>query len=174
MFTHVNLVRKICWSFHRSTGIDWKELFSEACLAYAEVIGLRDPKKGAETTWIYHCVQSRLINFCKQEKQQRSPVQLDWYEHPASLHKDILEEYTHLSEDSREIIKMVLENSLRYAITNPRLAVVQIRWDLYEQKGWPWPRVWKAMKVLKKELDKPQRTVWMKSPLQHAPVMYNT
>src|SRR5690348_14988498 len=90
MYEHVNLVRSIAWSFHRSTGIDWRELFSEATAAYFQGLKfheerhgmkLHDPSKGGKTTWIYQWIRGEMINFCKREQRFKKPTGIDdWYQ----------------------------------------------------------------------------------------------
>ena len=35
---HINLIRKIAWSFSTSTGLEFEDLFQEAALAYCEAL----------------------------------------------------------------------------------------------------------------------------------------
>lgn len=72
---HLNLLRKIAWSFYATTGIDWQELFSEAALAYCKALKSYNPNRGRITTHLWNCVKSELINFIKEEKRYRSPLQ---------------------------------------------------------------------------------------------------
>jgi DNA-directed RNA polymerase specialized sigma subunit len=69
---HLNLIRKIAWSFYSSTGIEWQELFSEASLQYCEALKSYDPEKGRITTHLWNCIKSGLINFVKKENKYRS------------------------------------------------------------------------------------------------------
>lgn len=158
MFKHVNLVRKICWSFYRSTGIEWKELFSEACSVYFEVINLREPEKGAETTWIYHCIQNRLTNFCKKELRQKNIIGIDyWYDSKIDEGvKEFFAPHTHLTPDTAFVVQMVLKNSLRYALS-ARRAIKMIKTDLHD-RGWDYARITKAIINLKAEFLPSPRT----------------
>jgi DNA-directed RNA polymerase specialized sigma24 family protein len=152
MFKHVNLVRHLAWSFHRSTGIEWKELFSEACVIYFEVVGFRDAEKGAETTWLYRCIQNRLINFCKKEQRFQNPTGIDdWYVNTTDVFQELFHPELKLSEDTKAVIEMVLQDHLRYALP-PQKAIVLIRRDLQLKKKWTGPRAWTAMRNLAFEL----------------------
>jgi len=71
---HINLIRKIAWSFHHSTDIDWQELFSEASLAYCDALQSYNPAKGKVTTHLWNCMKSRLISFMKEEEKYHSPL----------------------------------------------------------------------------------------------------
>lgn len=61
------LLHKIAWSFHRSTGIDRDELFSEACLAFVEKIESYDPSRGAQSTYITTVVSNALRDYMQSE-----------------------------------------------------------------------------------------------------------
>jgi DNA-directed RNA polymerase specialized sigma subunit len=66
---NVSMIRKLAWSFHKSTGVDYKELFSEACLAYCESLKTFNPLKGCkQTTHAWTVIQNQLCDFVKQEK----------------------------------------------------------------------------------------------------------
>lgn len=167
MFENVNLVRSIAWSFHRSTGIEWKELFSEATAAYYQGLkfhqerhglDLHDPKKGGPTTWIYQWVRAELINFCKREQRFKNPQGIDdWFTTSSSDEfSEIFTTPEHLSKDTREIVEMVLQDPIRYALP-PRKALGKIRQDLREMKRWSWPRVEAGMRNLRSEFaEEPQ------------------
>jgi hypothetical protein len=71
---HLNLIRKIAWSFYNTTGIDWQELFSEASLAYCEALKNYDPKKGRISTYLWNCIKSHLLNFIKEERKYQTPL----------------------------------------------------------------------------------------------------
>jgi len=71
---NINLIRKIAWDFHKSTGLDWNDLFQEAVLAYLESIENYDEKRGAISTYVWHYVESRLKNYLKQEKNWVFPL----------------------------------------------------------------------------------------------------
>ena len=161
MFEHVNLVRSIAWSFHRTTGIDWQELFSEATAAYftglrfheeRHGMKLHNPSKGGKTTWIYQWISTEMINFCKREKRARNPTGIeDWYSSSFDDFKELYPPQTQLSRDTQEIVKMVLQDPRRYALP-PRKAIGQIRKDLREVKKWSWPKVEEGMRNLRAEL----------------------
>ena len=67
-FENVNLVRKIAWSFHKSTGLEWNDLFQQACLAYLTALRTYDPNRGKITTHVWYCITNDLTNYIKQEE----------------------------------------------------------------------------------------------------------
>jgi RNA polymerase sigma factor (sigma-70 family) len=51
-----NLVRKIAWSFHRTTGWDYDDLYQQGCVLYLEAMSRYDPSSGTKFTtfaWIH-------------------------------------------------------------------------------------------------------------------------
>lgn len=167
MNEHINLIRSIAWNFHRTTGIQWQELFSEACLAYCESLKSYNPKKSASTTWAYHAMKNALINFCKRESEHRTPYGVEeWFESSSLPAYEFFEDLSLLSEDTQKIIRMVRKNPRRYVnrkVNTPRKSLGRIKRDLREQKKWSWPRIWRAMYMLRVELIHPnyQRTLWL-------------
>lgn len=152
MFENVNLVRKLAWSFHRTTGIDWSELFSEACMAYLEAMQSYDSSKGAKTTWAYHGIRGQLIIFCKQERRFKHPEGIeDWYSYSDDF-EELFSVEKKLSPITKEIVEMVLHDPKRYAIYPPLKAVGKIRQDLRDVKKWTWPKVEEGMRTLRAEL----------------------
>jgi len=69
-FKDINLIRKLAWSFHKSTGLDWDELFSEACWLYLKAKDTYDPKRGEFTKHAYMIVQSELIDYLRDHKRR--------------------------------------------------------------------------------------------------------
>lgn len=64
----MGLIRKIAWSFHRTTGLPVDELIGEASLAYAEVLSKYDPARGKISTYMYPRIRSWLIDYCAAQK----------------------------------------------------------------------------------------------------------
>lgn len=69
----IGLLRELAWSFHKSTGLDWDDLFQEAALAYLEAYKGYDKSKGKVTTYMWHVITSRLIDYVRREKKQMPP-----------------------------------------------------------------------------------------------------
>ena len=157
MKKYLNLIRYIAWSFHRTTGIDWEELFGEACLAYCEALQSYQPKKSEESTWIFNCVENKLINFCKMEWKHKNPVGIEgWIETTIPIpdyefFEDRFSELN-LSEDVKWIIRMILRNPQRYNVTAFKTIGIITR-DLRDKKKWQYKRIWAGMTNLRLELN---------------------
>lgn len=158
MTKHINLIRKMAWLWHQTTGVNWDDLFSEALLAYALAAQGHDPYKEASvSTFAYKRIEYRLINFCKVELRNKSIEFIDdWagaVEHSPDYEyfQEALQDY---SKDVLSIIKMVQRKPQRYSrkgITD-RQGIGNIRKDLRRKLNWTFPRINQAMQDLRLEL----------------------
>lgn len=158
MTKHINLIRKMAWMYHQTTGINWDDLFSEACLAYVLATKGHDPYKEASvSSYAYKRIEFRLIHFCKYELRNKSIEAIeDWagaiehspdYEYFQEATKDY-------SKDVMSIILMVKRKPWRYSrvgLSN-RQAVGNIRKDAARKLKWEKSRINQAMRNLRLEL----------------------
>lgn len=101
---HLNLLRKIAWSYNSTTGIEYDELFSEACLAYCQNIKKYDHTKGAVSTFLYRSVSNSLNWFAK--KYQRFIYFSDIVDESGILLYDSLDRESHTKQyPQKEIFK---------------------------------------------------------------------
>lgn len=149
----LNLIRKVARSFHNTTGYDWEELFAEAAIGYAESLQTYDPKKGSKhTTWAYKCMQNRLIVFLKKEKQNKFISRDEsWMDFPI-YQTPFFEIFDSLSDDSKIIAQMVLDDPHSYLEVPARMARGLIVNTLITKNKWTWKRVWSAFRIIKVEL----------------------
>lgn len=74
---NINMIRRLAWDFHFTTGLDFQDLFSEAILSYYEGVSAYDKSKGAKiTSFLYIRMKNHLINYCKNEKL-KSTISID-------------------------------------------------------------------------------------------------
>lgn len=162
---NINLIWEIAWSFCKTTQykIDWEELFAEACLAYLEALHVYKPEKNCkETSFAYHCMRNRLIDFCKAEFLNMRESDIYWHEEDSFLpdyeffggsftslpRSDVFKAF---SKETRTILNLISREPLKYAVP-PRKALGKIRERLRE-KGWALPKIDESIRVLKKELS---------------------
>ena len=166
---NINLIRSIAWTFYgRSKGIEWADLFGEACLAYLEAVQVYNPNKGKKSSLAYIFMRNRLLNFCESQIKFKPKKRIEYGDVTDWLYNEIIEtpeyefertfrslprsdEFKALSQDTRTIINMVLRDPLNYAIP-PGKVIIKIRKNLKENQWYPY-RIVKAMKKLREELS---------------------
>lgn len=165
----INFVRKIAWSFYYTTGIPYKELFSEASLAYFEFFHTKkrnwykEELPASELTYVKIFIESRLIEFCRQEEKNNhisidteavrsvfnslftKPVIEDnnWEAFSNDV-KKILK--VSLTEDVLEIVKVIFSSPKEFADLTIPYARVKIK-EKMEEKGW---NKWAVQEAIRK------------------------
>jgi RNA polymerase primary sigma factor len=156
---HLKVVAKIAWSFNKTTGIEFEELYSEGCLALCEAIPEYDPDKDCKlTTFIYRRVQNHLINTVKRygyvkEKFQAIPAEETGWEYGEDdpiidFNEDLSKVISTANKDVQQVINLVLQKPEIYGRQKSKFARGQIRNDLREL-GWTWERIWKTIRDTK-------------------------
>ena len=147
--TNIDLIRKIAWSFHNSTGEDWDDLFQEASLAYCEALENYNPDKGKITTYMWWCISSHLVNYLRKDYHQASHLSYieDIMEFDSPIESTPFMEA--LGEDAAEIVNMVLDYSTMFDGLSPQLAQSNITRILFQRKDWMLSRIKSAMRELK-------------------------
>ena len=103
---NINLIRKIAWSFHTTTGIELEELCAEATLAYLESLKKYDPSRGKITTYAWWYIHSHLKNYLKiNAKHTHTPSIDDVY---ADRPVRSVPFWESLSQDAQQIVDLVL------------------------------------------------------------------
>jgi DNA-directed RNA polymerase specialized sigma subunit len=158
-FKHIGIIRKLAWSFHCTTGIDFDDLVSEGILAYHESFERFDEKTHGTArstfTWIH--VKNHLITYCKKETKfnlgrhclddvnvEQSPALFSTKANP----KDIFESFT---KDAEQIAKVVLQRSKRIVVL-PENEVEPYIVSILSHKGWTPDRTLHGLQELKRAL----------------------
>ena len=135
----LDLARKVAWMYHRSSGIDHEELYSEALLAYAKALdamrrGTFDPDRVKFTTYATTAMHNRLRSAIKQRKYQAFPfVPRDEKTPQTDREVTLLDLLDGLSEDARFAVDMVLESPLDFLSISRCAAGVRVRKALRER-----------------------------------------
>jgi RNA polymerase sigma factor (sigma-70 family) len=151
MEKYLNLIRKIAWSFHKSTGIDWDDLFSEAVDCYFKALEHYDPKKSAITTFMYQYITNGLINYVNKQKEINEPLTSidveDFYYLPFHNPTPFWES---LTKDAQRIAELIYKYSQYFVCLDSEQAeqrVIQIM--THSKLGWSKERTLAGLKDLK-------------------------
>ena len=136
---NINLIRKIAWSFHNSTGEEWDDLFQEAALAYLEALKTYNPKKGKITTYMWWCITSHLKNYLKLKEKQTGHLQPE--ENLPDTKPAVPTNLENLTEDAQQIADMIVQNFVKYSTINPQQAGKEIAKQMFREKQWSWSKV---------------------------------
>lgn len=158
----INLLRKIAWKFHQSTGLDWDDLFQEAYLAYRYAMDHYDSDKKVKLSvfiWIH--VTNQLKTYHQEElnftyplrmaysKERYANVNLSAWVPSEEKYYDHHFELEELSEDAQRIADIVLSTAkkflhLSFPEVQKRLENILLR------QGWSKERVLIGIQDLKR------------------------
>ena len=163
---NINLVRKVAWRWAKRTGMEFDELFSEACLIYLEADLTYIPKEGAvkKSTYMWHMMNHRLCSLCTKETKKTMQEGSDFDElydfydtnmptpEEHLLQNEEWEEFvSSLSAEGQAICELLLENDTYINLDSPKNARGIIR-DLMQEQGWPLRKIWNGFREIKAEL----------------------
>ena len=145
---NLNLVRKIAYSFHSTTGIEMEELFSEACLAYSIAIKKHNPLICKESTFVYTCINNHLKNYIENIKKKMIPTLfIDDLKYDSAINLDIL--FEKLSREAQQIAHYILMTPFVYASMDSKKAKLKVL-KAMAKKGVPLKNIIIGMNDLEK------------------------
>lgn len=151
---HIDLIRKISWSFMITTCIDWDELFAEASLAYCEaLLKYNHEHKTKITTWAWIYMRNKLSDFVRKELFYKKVLNIDKIECCVEYEflKDKLENIP-ISKNEKELIKLTFQIEEQLENLPPKLARGRLIKTLREY-NWSWSKIWNSIRELKKHIN---------------------
>lgn len=151
--THMDLIKRIAWGFHKTTGIDYSELTAQAGYAYCKALQSYNPEKGKLKTWLCQCIKHSLINYTKEEKKFKCHVDLE-YCFATQTTKFFFEFYDELTDDCKYVVDMILKDPYQYLATPAGLVQSLIKINLFRETNWLPRRITGTINQLKLILNK--------------------
>jgi len=141
---NLNLIRKLAWSFYKTTHVDFDDLFQEAVLSYLESLKHYNPERGKLSTFLWWNVTSTLKNYVKKELEYSSPLKpLDGMNFPTNHSAPSIEEK--LNADALLILNTLQENEMEYTSLHPKEAKKLLSENLVSQ-GIPLRKIWSGVR----------------------------
>ncbi|MDD4353591.1 MAG: sigma factor [Candidatus Nanoarchaeia archaeon] len=123
---NLNFIRSIAWSFNKTTGLPYDELFSEASLAYLEAeLKYKPNSKATFETFAKKTITNALVDFCKEEQKQKH-LSLD--DVITTVYDSLItetvypEEENNFSKDVKEVIQTIFAAPEEFADVMPKFA----------------------------------------------------
>jgi RNA polymerase sigma factor (sigma-70 family) len=146
------LIKKIAWSFNKTTGIEFEELLSEAYLAFAEALQNHDPEKAKLSTWATIKIRNHLTNFIKKKTlpvTNLEDTELEPGFTPALLKSQKFWARTYdLSDDALSLIDMILKAPEEFIKKTPRESIGELTIFLRDH-NWAWNKIYKAYREIR-------------------------
>lgn len=149
---YLNLIRKIAWSFHQTTRLEWNDLFSKAIQSYYDALKKYDPAKSKITTYIHLYITLDLTNYIKQQKRINDSLStLENTEVMYYLSGDDDSFFEGLSDDANVICKNIIKHSdlfIHLKATDTKFLFLIVK--IMNEQHWPIQRIKAGIKEIKK------------------------
>lgn len=149
----LNLIRKIAWSFHHTTGMEFDDLFSEATLAYCKAEKEFNPNKGAGfSTFAFIYIRCSLLDYVHKNNRYKDHfISIQEAYHFAKKQTYQVESSLEMfsTKEAQEIANVILDSPQEFANLLPKQAIKKIGDIMINKKHWNWASVWKGVRDLK-------------------------
>jgi DNA-directed RNA polymerase specialized sigma24 family protein len=122
----MKMIRKLAWSFHRTTGLEIEDLIQEACFIWLkEQNGKRyDCRKSAFNTFAYLCMQTHLATIATKEKRRVKTADVnemlaDKSPQP-NQRAEFMSELKTLSEDAKIVMRIIFDSPYEFLCITKR------------------------------------------------------
>jgi len=144
---NINLIHKIAWSFHKSTGMDVDDLIQEASLIYLEAIKTYDPSKGKLSTYIWKVTKNHLQYFVTyQNKWNDKTISIEDVDIDKPVSRYSL--FDSLTREAKDIVDVVLSAPAEFDSLIPAKARKRVMNKL-RGKHWNMMKITQGMEELK-------------------------
>jgi len=152
------IIRRVVWSFVRSSGGEFDEMLSEAVLVYLENQAKYNPARGKLSTFIWAVVSHHLISLIKKPRVQIAEVDMDAIPSYSTPERDIVrkEEWeeliARLSPEARMVCAAILGSTWTLPIEKPKQCRGVISKEL-RRSGMSHGAIWRTFAELKEILS---------------------
>ena len=149
----MNMIRKIAWSFHHTTGLEFEDLYAEGCLWYCVSLPKYTQSKRKNvvkcSTYVYQEIQFHLLNYARKQHRhavvyvdQEDPAWTPQYEYYANgIHRDVL-----------RVMRMATDHDTPIPWSHPKVARDALR-EALREVGWTNQRIRDAIRETKKTIN---------------------
>jgi RNA polymerase sigma factor (sigma-70 family) len=132
---NIGLIRKIAWSFHSTTGLEFDDLVSQAIVYYYEGLEKYDPSRGKITTYMWYWLDGCMKNYIARQAKINSVEVIDIESNPVDVSGEVSEFFDSLTPAAQYIADMVLTAPGLFIKLNKKAARQRVV-ELLTRQGW--------------------------------------
>ena len=148
ILNHLKMIKKIAYSFHVSTGIEFEDLYQQACLIWLDTISTWNPAKSKVTTYMWNVLVNSLTSYIQKIDKYRKP--LNEYD-SAKMDEAVYQSYyfEKLSMEALAIVDLVTFNPSDFLFISKPQAINKIE-NKMSKSGWNASQIRYGIKQLEK------------------------
>lgn len=158
-----NMILQMAWKFSRQSNIHADELSSQGNLIFVEAVHAWDGTRGAFSTYLIHCLNTRLQNYVRDNSKWVHDEVADYMcerpsnDHVLTVRKLMFEQArTSLSPKAQYIIDLLLNDPAQTLNVKSEASAKAVRGALVNHlrsTGTPWSSIWGAFAEVKTMLQ---------------------
>jgi DNA-directed RNA polymerase specialized sigma24 family protein len=146
MENNINLIRKIAWSLHKTTGFDWDDIFQESYYEYLKALRTYTPDKGYLSTYVWNFIINNMLNRINVWKRE---LHLSYEESGAyEIPEEVSLFWEKLSDEAHAVGTFILQNS-RMFVCLETMEVEEKAKYILTTKGWSEDKIQQGLNDLK-------------------------
>ncbi|MFP4047899.1 MAG: sigma factor [Bacteroidales bacterium] len=160
MNIEMDLIYERAWSFSKKTGVDFKDLVSEATEAYLKAQSLYDKEKNVKITSLaYKMINRALFDFCRNEIKARHLDLQDFNTASNTVFSSFfsndlkLERINTFPKNVKKLVEIIFEHADDFDLTKPRKCTSHLLYILEFKYGWGQKRRKNSIRQLKQILQ---------------------
>lgn len=138
----LDLIKKLAWTFHKSTGVELDDLIQEAAYAYLKAKKEFKPEKGKFSVFVWICMTNHLKNYLNEIRPNlRKNINLVSFEdvsYAPSYTPSFL--FESLGKEAQQIVNIIFTSPKLYYTLDPAQAKKRII-KVMKNKGWDMPAI---------------------------------
>ena len=152
------MLHKIAWSFHKTTGLDVDDLFSEANVGFLKAFRTYDPAKGELGLRIWVMVNNHLSSYLRAQRSKPLPVYEFLEESIEDPRKDIeaqedfAEMMSLVSQETRNLIQVIMSSPEEFIQCSARATRGSLTRFL-RKSGWSVEKIARCYREVKSVLN---------------------
>lgn len=143
---NATLIKRIAWSFHRTSKLDYDDLCQEAYLSFLMASSDYDSSKGSLSTYTWHVVTTSLKNYVRKEHKINGHI-CSIEDNKVDLPVEFAPLCEKLCKEAQEISQIIHNTSKKFAAMDPTEAIQKIK-KILINKGWPPKKIQQGIKNL--------------------------
>lgn len=153
---YMDMMRRIAWSFHRTTGLPFDDLFSNACVTFVRYKDRCDSKKGKASTLLWNAIKQDLICYCEEQQRKAFTVNGEDLEPllpaPYGPEEDLSfkETLDSLSDEAKQVVEMIFASPQEFLEAGAKVTSVK---NKLREQNWSWPKIGRTIREIKMTLN---------------------
>jgi RNA polymerase sigma factor (sigma-70 family) len=153
-----NMIRKIAWGLSHNQ-YEFDELMSIGKIKFFECIQEYDPEVSELSTFVWVCCRNQMIIELNKLRRERNMLSIEeeGFTEPTSFdpeerHQFLAELFSTLSQESQEVVSMVLKSPEEIFSLSESMKPKMLRGALVQvlrEKDWSWPKIWSSFREIK-------------------------